>query len=163
MVIQVCRCAGASVIAIADSEVRADLARKAGADQVICTTDYNTVPQKVKDLTGGKGANVFMELVGTTDTISAGISSLTGRGRFVIIGYTSQNMVVAPIQLVLGELQVLSSVAAAKKDLVDVIDMASRGLVKPILENEYSLDQINEPITKLKERKALGRNVIVFP
>ena len=72
-------------------------------------------------------------------------------------------MVVAPIQLVLGELQVLSSVAAAKKDLVDVIDMASRGLVKPILENEYSLDQINEPITKLKERKALGRNVIVFP
>ena len=164
MVIQVCRCAGASVIAIADSEAaRADLARKAGADAVICTTDYTTVPQQVKDLTGGKGANVFMELVGTTDTISAGISSLAYRGRFMIIGYTSQNMVVAPIQLVLGELQVLSSVAAAKRDLVDVIGMAKRGLVKPIIENEYSIDQINEPITKLKERKVLGRNVIVFP
>ena len=162
IVIQVCRCAGAYVIAIADSEARAELARKAGAEAVIVTTDYSTVPEKIKGLTNNKGANVFMELVGTTDTISAGVSSLANRGRFMIIGYTSQNMDIAPIQLVLGELQILSSVAAAKRDLVDVIDMARRGLVKPILENEYTIDQINVALTKLKERKVLGRNVIVF-
>lgn len=162
MVMQVCKCAGAYVIAIADSEKRAELASKAGADAVICTTDYDTVPQQIKDVNNGKGVDVFMELVGTTKTISAGVSSLASRGRFMIIGYTSQNMDIAPIQLVLGELQILSSVAAAKKDLVDVIDMAKRGLVKPIIENHYPLEEINNALLQLKERKVMGRNVVVF-
>lgn len=162
MVIQVSMRMGARVIAVADTEMRAELAKKAGAEAVICSTDYDKeIPERIRELTGGKGANVFVELVGTTKTMKAGISSLAKRGRFLIIGYTDQDLVVSPLSLVIGELKIVNSVAAAKKDLIDVIELARRGLVRPVIEGEYPLDRVNEALMKLKERKALGRNVIV--
>lgn len=163
MAIQICRLAGGIVIAVTDNEARAQLAARLGAESIICSNSYTDIPRQVKELTHNRGTEFFMDLVGTNDSVNAGLDSLARRGKMIIIGYTAQSLVIDPSKLLHGELQILSSLAASKKDLVDVIDMAGRKLVKPVIENEYRLNDINKILDKLEKREVLGRNVIVFP
>jgi len=163
MAIQVCRVAGASIIAIADDEERARLARMAGADNVICTANFSKVGKIVKEHTNGQGTEFFIDLVGNNNSVNAGLDSLAKRGKLIIIGYTEEDLHISPSKLVHGELQILSSLAASKKDLSDAIDMAGRQLIKPIIDQEFSLAEINEALRRLENREVYGRNVIVFP
>ena len=99
MVIQACVAAGARVVAIADNEARAQLARQAGAaDAIVLDNDgYDSVPTSVLGLTSGEGADHYFELVGTSATIAAGIRSLRPHGAAVLIGYTTENIDIHPI------------------------------------------------------------------
>lgn len=130
---------------------------------VICTTDYSEVCKNVKELTNDRRAEYFVDLVSNNSSINAGLVSLAEKGKLIIIGYTDEDLRISPSKLVHGELQILSSLAASKRDLADVIDMARRQLVKPVLDQEFSLAEINEALRKLENREVLGRNVIVFP
>ena len=56
-----------------------------------------------RELTGGRGTDVFFELVGTTQTMTAGIRSLAKGGRFVSTGYTDQSIDIHPIEFILPE------------------------------------------------------------
>lgn len=160
---QICRLAGGRVIAVTDNEVRAKLAASLGAEHVVCSNVYAAIPRQIREFTDGRGAEFYMDFVGTNDSVNAGLDSLARRGRLVIIGYTAQDLVIDPSKLVHSELQIISSLAASKQDLVDVIDMAKRKLVAPVIDVEYSLGDINLALERLQNREVLGRSVIVFP
>lgn len=159
---QVAKLAGARVLAIADSEEKAALACKVFADDVIITKDYSNVPDDIKKKTGGKGVDAFFELVGTSASTTAGLNSLAKKGRFMIIGYTKDRIDVDPLWMVIGELKLMASVAGAKKDLEDILQLAKEGKIKVTIQSEMKLDSINEAISRLKNRTSLGRNVICF-
>lgn len=118
LVVQVATQAGARVIAVADSDGKADLASRHGAADTIMLSqgdNYTALPEAVRSRTGGRGADVFFELVGTTDTMTAGIRSLAPRGRFVSTGYTDQSLQIHPIDFILSETSLVSTVAAAMR------------------------------------------------
>ena len=89
--------------------------------------DYAALPEAVRSRTGGRGADVFFELVGTTETMTAGIRTLAPRGRFVSTGYTDQPLNIHPIDFILSETSLVSTVAATRTDLNDAIAMAAAG------------------------------------
>src|ERR1700687_337318 len=65
LVVQAARRAGARVIAVTDAQDKWELPRTHGAGDglVVSGTDgYDTVPEQVRALTGGRGADVFFEL-----------------------------------------------------------------------------------------------------
>ena len=75
MAIQVANAAGARAIAIADSEEKATAAREVGAAETIVLAGgqgYDELPGKIRDLTGGAGADHYVELVGTSQTMLSG-------------------------------------------------------------------------------------------
>lgn len=164
MVIQACTAAGASVIGIADSEERATLAREAGARDVIVLGDdgYSSVADSIRDLTGGEGAEHFFELVGTTESMNAGIRGLARHGAAVLIGYTSENIDLHPIELILSETRILSSVAAAQSDLTTAIDLAAQGKMRSTIDTRYPLEEANTALERLRARKVMGRNLLVW-
>ena len=128
LVIQAAAHAGATVIAVADSADKAELARAHGAADVIVLApgdDYATLPDAVRAVAGGRGADVFFELVGTTGTMTAGIRALAPRGRFVSTGYTDQPLEIHPIDFILSETSLVSTVAATRTDLNDAIALAA--------------------------------------
>ena len=57
----------------------------------------------------------------------AGIRALGRGGKLVIIGYTGEHLNVHPIELILSEIQVITSVAASKRDLETAIGLAVDG------------------------------------
>jgi len=163
IVVQAAAHAGARVIAVGDSEDKLDLAKTHGAsDGVLVATaeDYETVPERIRGLTDSRGADVFFELVGTTQTMNAGIRSLAKAGRFVSTGYTDQLLEIHPIEFILPETSFVSTVAATRLDLQDALTLASMGALSVPIAGRYPLDGIHEALDSLRKRAVLGRQIL---
>ena len=87
LLVQVAKRSGAHVIATAGTQAKAELARSAGADDVIVYTETD-FEADVKRLTGGKGVDVVYDSVGKT-TFTKGLNCLRPRGLMVLWGQAS--------------------------------------------------------------------------
>jgi NADPH2:quinone reductase len=87
LLVQIAKRRGARVIGTASNEEKSQLAREAGADEVILytQTDFET---EVKRLTGGKGVDVVYDSVGK-DTFEKSLNCLRRRGYMVLFGQSS--------------------------------------------------------------------------
>jgi len=163
LVVQAAAHAGARVIAIADSEEKIALAKELGASDGVLVDEpdsYETVAQRVRELTGGRGTDVFFELVGTTQTMNAGIRSLAKAGRFVSTGYTDQSIDIHPIEFILPETSFVSTVAATRLDLQDALGLAALGALTVPIAAAYPMNGIHDALTALRKRAVLGRQVL---
>lgn len=161
-VVQVARAAGARVIAVADAESKAQLARELGAWEAIVVEDYGELPDRVRALTGEAGADFFFELVGSADTMRAGIRSLGPDGCLTIIGYSGDELAIHPIELILSEIRIVSSVAASRQDLETAIRLAADGRLRVHIDTRYPIDDISLALERLRARQVQGRNVLVW-
>jgi NADPH:quinone reductase len=82
---QVVRLRGGRVIGTVSTEQKADVARAAGAEEVL---RYEEVPGRVKQLTGGEGVAAVYDGVGGA-TFDASLASLRARGVLVVYGTSS--------------------------------------------------------------------------
>jgi NADPH2:quinone reductase len=78
---------GATVIAVVGSDAKAEIARALGADHVIVSA-REQIAARVRELTGGEGADVVYDSVGK-DTFEASLNSLKPLGMFVSYGNAS--------------------------------------------------------------------------
>ncbi|MCH2212673.1 MAG: galactitol-1-phosphate 5-dehydrogenase [Fuerstiella sp.] len=86
LVIQAVRLAGCSrVIATDVNDHRLNVARTLGADFTINAADEDA-PAKIHELTQGRGADVAMEVVGTTPTIKSAIAGTRKGGSVTLVG-----------------------------------------------------------------------------
>jgi D-arabinose 1-dehydrogenase-like Zn-dependent alcohol dehydrogenase len=53
-------------------------------------------------------------------------------------------------------------VAATRRDLEDAVRLAGAGRLHATIHSRLPLDQINEALQALRERRVLGRNVLTF-
>jgi alcohol dehydrogenase, propanol-preferring len=163
LVVQAARRAGAHVIAVADSREKRDLALAHGAaDGVIIggADDYAGLPAAVRELTGGRGADVFFELVGTTDSMTAGVRCLAKGGTFVSTGYTDQMLSIHPIEFILSETSLVSTVAATRQDLQDALALAASGAMTVPIAARYPLERAQDALDALRGRGVLGRQIL---
>jgi NADPH2:quinone reductase len=85
--VQLAKRRGARVFGTCSTDEKADLARSAGADEIIRYRDVD-VAEAVKELTGGKGVDVVYDSVGK-DTFAGSLDSLRLRGHLVLFGQSS--------------------------------------------------------------------------
>ena len=165
LVVQAARQAGARVIAVADSEEKRQLAVSCGASDTVLAArdeDFAGLPSAVRELTGGRGADVFFELIGTTESMTAGVRCLAKGGRFVSTGYTDQPLSVHPIEFILSETSLVSTVAATRQDLADALRLAASGAMMVPIASRVQLDGLQGALDALRKRTVLGRQVIEF-
>ena len=163
LVVQAARQAGARVIAVADSEEKRQLAVSCGASDTVLAArdeDFGGLPSAVRELTGGRGADVFFELIGTTESMTAGVRCLAKGGRFVSTGYTDQPLSVHPIEFILSETSLVSTVAATRQDLADALRLAASGAMTVPIASRVPLDGVHGALDALRKRTVLGRQVI---
>ncbi|MEM2878167.1 MAG: alcohol dehydrogenase catalytic domain-containing protein [Candidatus Hadarchaeales archaeon] len=158
---QVAKHIGARVFVVDVSKEKLKLAEEMGADGVIDGSTEN-VGEEIKKMTGGKGVNVAVELVGLKKTMSNAINSLAKMGRYVIIGYTKDLLEVSPLLLVVGEYHVIGSVSYTHQNLVDVVNLAHMKKISPVVSKTISLEEIPSALDQIKERKIIGR-VVAMP
>ncbi len=87
LLVQVARRCGAQVIATVSTDEKAEIARRAGADQVIIYSRQDFEAETMR-LSGGKGVNVVYDGVGKT-TFLKGLNCLRPRGYMVLYGQAS--------------------------------------------------------------------------
>lgn len=101
---QMARLRGGRVIATASSEEKAQLARDAGADEVLA---YAGFAQRAREITGGEGVAAVYDGVGKT-TFNEGLTAIRPLGRMIVYGAASGQPDPVPVQLLakLGSLYV---------------------------------------------------------
>jgi NADPH2:quinone reductase len=87
LTVQLAKRHGARVFGTVSTEAKAQLARDAGADEVILYTEQD-FEAEAKRLTGGRGVDVVYDSVGAT-TFEKSLNSLRPRGTLVLFGQSS--------------------------------------------------------------------------
>ena len=165
LLVQMAKRIGASVIATAGTEEKAQLARDAGADDCIVYTeaDFET---ETKRLTDGAGVHVVYDGVGKA-TFEKDLNVLRPRGYLVLFGGASG--AVPPFDLIKlsqkGSLYVtrptLGHYTATREELEwranDVMQMIVRGELKLRIHQVYPLEEAAQAHRDLEGRKTTGK------
>lgn len=117
---------GATVIAVDVDDTKLALARQVGALHTINsrTEDMN---QRIRQITGGLGADVVIEAVGSPATYLAAIDAVCFTGRVVCIGYAKQEVAFQTKYFVQKELDIRGSRNALPADFRAVIRYMQNG------------------------------------
>jgi propanol-preferring alcohol dehydrogenase len=124
--VQVLRLAGARVVAVARSTERLRLAAELGAE-VTVEAGREDLAERVREETGGLGADVVFELVGTQASGDAALASLGKRGALVYVGYSAERVSISPLGLVVPEQRILTSVGNRRAELVRALELGASG------------------------------------
>lgn len=160
-VIQVSKKSGASVIAIGRRDVRLKYAKELGADYLVNSSSQD-VGEVAKSLTGGSGADIVIDNVGSKDSLSQGISAVKKGGRIVLIGESDDTIPLSTFQLCTNEFEIIGSRSGGRQDTIEALQLVASGVVTPYVSDRFPLDRINEAFRRIQESEVLGRAVVSF-
>jgi L-iditol 2-dehydrogenase len=128
LVIQVLKDKGCrNIIAVDVDKEKLALAGRMGAGRTLNPKEVD-VQSAVRELTGGKGADVSFEVVGHTETVLTSIRSLRKGGTVVLIGNLSPKVELPLQEVVSREISVLGS-CASSGEIPECIELLARGAV----------------------------------
>jgi propanol-preferring alcohol dehydrogenase len=116
----------ARVVAVDTRPEALELARRCGADETLPAGP--TAPDEIRRLTGGLGADVVVDCVGTDATLALGAAALRSQGDLTIVGIGGGVLPVSFFSLP-SEATVASSVWGTRPELAEVLELGARGLV----------------------------------
>ena len=158
---------GGTVIATTSSTPKAILAKHAGADYVTGYEDFGLV---VRDVTGGRGADVVFDGVGK-DTFDASLGALHPRGMMVLFGGSSGQVPPFNLQRLNsgGSLYVtrptLAHYIADRAELLwragDIFDWVAKGELDVRIGAEYPLADAARAHEDLAARRTTGKLLLI--
>ncbi len=159
---------GAKVIGAVGADAKASVVREHGAEAVI-NYSSESIRDRVKDLTGGHGADVVFDPVGGEATTES-VRSLAWRGRLLVIGFASGHIPeIAANRLLLKEAQAVGvywgafatrEPAQNRANIEDLLRWYGEGRIKPLVSATFPLSGAGEALTALIERKVTGKAVL---
>jgi alcohol dehydrogenase, propanol-preferring len=148
---------GARVVAVDTRESARDLAARSGADLSLAP-GADLVPL-IREFTGGVGADVVIDCVGSDDTLAAAAASARQLGDVTIVGIAGGTLPVSFFG-VPYEVSVQTTYWGNRRELVEVLDLASRGLLTAET-SLYTLDDAAQAYRDLERGAVDGRAVVV--
>ncbi len=166
--VEIGKAMGARVIAAASSAEKLEVAKAAGADELINYSEGG-LKEKLKELTGGLGVDVIYDPVGG-DLFEEAFRSIAWNGRFLVVGFASGTIPSLPANLTLLKGASLVGVfwgAFAQRQPADnaanfeqLFTWFAEGKVKPLVSQTFPLTDAAGAINALGQRKAVGKVVV---
>ncbi len=166
--IEIGKAMGARVIAAASSAEKLEVARQAGADELINYQDED-VRERLKTLTKGQGVDVVIDPVGG-DLFETVFRSIAWNGRMLVIGFASGTIPSLPVNLPLlkgaAVIGVFWGSFAQRQPQDNVANFQqlfawfAEGKLKPLVSQTFALEDTAQAINTLAARKAVGKLVI---
>jgi NADPH2:quinone reductase len=166
--VEIGKAMGARVIAAASSAEKLEVAKAAGADELINYSE-GSLKEKLKELTGGQGVDVIYDPVGG-DLFEEAFRSIAWNGRFLVVGFASGTIPSLPANLTLLKGASLVGVfwgAFAQRQPADnaanfeqLFKWFAEGKVKPLVSQTFPLTDAAGAINALGQRKAVGKVVV---
>ena len=157
----------AKVICVDLDDNKLQTAKEMGADFVVnsnvigsVATGSGNAAQKIISLSNNKGADSVIDFVNAPQTVKTGLAALRKRGNLVLVGLFGGSLELSLVTIPLKALTIQGAYTGNYNDMVELIDLAKKGIIKPVISQRYSLDQVNDALENLKQRKIVGRAVI---
>lgn len=165
--VQIGKIMGATVIAVVSSEEKGKIAKDCGADHVI---GYDGLKDKVKELTGGKGADVCYDVVGG-EAFNAASRFMARNGRLLIIGFASGEIPKFPVNLALVKEYAVVGVfwgnfTRAEPDtytanMAELLGWFADKSIKPLVAGQFKLSEAAAVLDKVLNRGGVGKFALI--
>ncbi|MBI4588839.1 MAG: Zn-dependent alcohol dehydrogenase [Candidatus Rokubacteria bacterium] len=167
-VVQGCRIVGADPIVAVDLlDAKLEAAGRLGATHTV-NAQSGDAPARIRDLTGGQGADYAFEAIGNPDVVNQAYDSVRRGGKVVVIGVANMmaQITVPHLTLVLQEKAVLGSCYGSARPQVDMprllrLYKAGRLKLDEMVTRTYRLEEVNQAFEDLRKGVNL-RGVLVF-
>jgi propanol-preferring alcohol dehydrogenase len=150
---------GAKIIAMDLDDKKLDVAKKNGADNTINSKKEDPV-KAIMELTDKLGADAVIDFVNASKTVETDMQFLRRRARLVLVGLFGGELKLALVTMPTRAYKIIGSYTGTLSDMIELVSLARRGVIKPVVSNRFKLDQATDALTMLKEGKILGRGVI---
>lgn len=167
--VQLGKAAGARVIGVAGGRQKARIARELGADLVVDrhAEDFVAI---VKDVTGGRGADVVYDPVGG-DAFRKSTKCIAFEGRIVVVGFASGDIPSAALNHALVKnysilglhwgLYQQRDPGAVRDCHAELTRLAAAGTIRPLISERLPLADVPDGLRRLAEGATTGRIVFV--
>ena len=149
----------ARIICVDLDDQKLETAKGMGADFTL-NSKYPDTQQKIMSICDGKGADSVVDFVNAPPTAKLGLSVLRKRGNLVLVGLFGGSLELSLVTIPLKAVTIQGAYTGRYADMVELLDLARKGTINPVISKHYSLDEANTALEDLKARKIIGRAVI---
>ena len=159
---------GATVIAAASSDQKLALAQEHGADHLV-NYGAEDLRERVKALTGGRGADVIYDPVGG-DLFDTSMRCIAWNGRLLVIGFASGRIAEAKTNIVLlKEMSVVGVAwgafafkdpAANRAYFAELLRWYEAGALNPLVSRRLPLEEAATALQAFQTRSVVGKQVL---
>lgn len=163
MAIQIAKkTASAKVAAVDIDDSKLELALQVGADYIFNSSKLSErdLVSKVKGVNQGRGPEAVADFVGKPATSSLGFRLLGHGSRLVIVGLGGGSVKLPLPLFPLRASQVLGSFTGTLSDLRQVLKLAEKRIVVPVISGVYHLEDANEVLARLEQGEIKGRALL---
>jgi propanol-preferring alcohol dehydrogenase len=150
---------GAKIIATDLDDEKLRVAKKNGADNVINSKKEDPV-KAVLELTDKMGADAVIDFVNASKTVETDMQLLRRRARVVLVGLFGGELKLSLVTMPTRAYKLIGSYTGTLSDMVELVSLATRGVINPVVSDTFKLNQATEALSKLKDGKIIGRAVI---
>jgi putative PIG3 family NAD(P)H quinone oxidoreductase len=168
---QLASAAGAIPFGDARSAEKIDRARQLGlAEGVVVGDDLGIIAKRVLEWTQNVGAEIVLDLVGGRYT-PASIAAAAPQGRIILIGTMAGRDVSLPLGVILGKRLTIrgtvlrarpleEKIVATRAFAAQVVPLFAQGVVRPVVDRVFPLDQIAAAHRHLESNTTFGKVVL---
>jgi alcohol dehydrogenase, propanol-preferring len=150
---------GAKIIAMDLDDNKLNVAKKNGADDIINSKKEDPT-KAIMELTDKMGADAVIDFVNASKTVETDMQLLRRRGKLVLVGLFGGELKLNLVSMPTRAYKIIGSYTGSITEMVELVSLAKRGVIKPVVSNRFKLSQATEALSKLKEGKIVGRGVI---
>jgi NADPH2:quinone reductase len=166
--IQVAKGYGARTIAVVSTDEKAEIAKQAGADEVVLVDGFR---ESVKELTKGEGVDIVMDVVGG-DLITDSLRSLGTQGRLLVVGFTAGAIPAVKVnRLLLNNVDVRGVGWGAyamvrpgymRQQWDELLPMMESGVIDPPIGRTYRVEEFGQALQDMEDRRTLGKSIVTL-
>ena len=154
--VQVAKLAGATVMTVASSAEKANLAKSLGADLAIDRSKDEDWSKAAFVATGKRGVDIVVDNVGST--FMSSLRSLRKGGRLLTVGNTAGPKVEIDNRYMFSRhLSIIGSSMSTLREFRTVMDLIVQGALKPVLDQTYPLKEAAAAQERLQSGQQFGK------
>lgn len=172
--IQLAHVAGATVYGTSRTPDKLERARPYGLDEAVAVGDdpARAVSAAVREWTRGAGVHIILDLVGGP-YLAANLDALAPQGRLMLVGTTAGSSAPLDLGIVMRKrLRITGTVLrarsaeekarATRRFSAHVRPLLARGLVRPVIDKVYTINEVREAHERLESNVSFGKVVLMI-
>ena len=157
--LQIAVLSGARTFVSSSSETKLEQARELGADHCFNYTTAD-VAKEVYKLTGKRGVDVVVEGPGAATWLQS-LKMVRKGGRIVTCGATTGANPQTELRLIFWkQIEILGSSMSSRREYQEIIELLSRGKLRPVIARVFPLSQARDAIEFLQNQSQFGKIVL---
>ena len=150
---------GSKIISMDLDDEKLKAAKRNGADISINSKKEDPI-KSVMEITDKMGADAVIDFVNASKTVESDMQFLRRRAKLVLVGLFGGELKLSLVSMPTRAYKLIGSYTGTLSDMTELVSLAERGVIRPLVSNRFNLNQATEALTILKEGKIVGRGVI---